>query len=74
MPVIPFPPPKKKGVRQTPFVTADSIGIVSQAQCAGCAIPFRPKAAWHRYCTKCFAGAMALRHLGHAKRLLAECR
>lgn len=39
--------------------------------CAGCAIRFRPRLPHHRYCDRCYCGALAHRHLQRAHRLLA---
>lgn len=73
-----WPPPKRKPAGCEPTglgIAAGSIAIVQKSaaagkDCAGCGIGFRPWAQHHRYCRQCFRGAMALRHLSSARRLL----
>jgi hypothetical protein len=75
-----WPPPKRKPAKVgTGAGFEDTTGTrailpkrtaVSKT-CHGCQVSFIPRAGHHRYCPQYFDGAMALRHLRSARRLLA---
>lgn len=48
----------------------DAVGADPQRLCAGCQIPFTPRATWHQLCRQCYAGAAAILAIRRARRLL----